>query len=158
VALEKSEQENKKHWVKWYRKYHPHPMLVHFPIALHLFAGGLDLIFFIWPKDSFATAVFYTFFVATVTGALAMIPGIFSWWINYKLSFIYIFVIKLILSVITLLLGIVAIFIYIDDPDIIYTQDLPSIMYHGIILLTSLTVIVVAYYGAKLTWSKMRSS
>ena len=111
-----------------------------------------------YPKDSFATAVFYTFFAATVTGALAMIPGIMSWWINYKLAFTYIFIIKLLLSLMTLLLGIVGILIYIDNPDIVFTQSFPSIVYHSIILLTSLTVIVVAYYGAKLTWGKVRSS
>jgi len=149
---------NKKYWVKWYRKYHPHPMLVHFPIALHLFAGVLDLIFFIWPKDSFAAAVFYTFFVATVTGGLAMIPGIFSWWLNYKFAFTYIFVIKLVLAVITLLLGIVGIVIYFDNPAIVYTYSLPSIVYHAIVQLTTVTVIIVAYYGAKLTWSKKGSS
>ena len=145
-------------WVKWYRKYHPHPMLVHFPIALHIFAGGLDLIFFFWPKDSFATAVFYTFFVATVMGGLAMIPGILSWWINYKLAFTHIFVIKLALAVITLLLGIVGIIIYFDNPDVVYTQSLPSIVYHAIILLTTVTVIIVAYYGAKITWPDKESS
>lgn len=48
-------------WVKWYRKYHPHPMLVHFPIALHLFAAGLNLLFLFDQRDSFATAIFYTF-------------------------------------------------------------------------------------------------
>ena len=158
MALDKLQEDHKKYWIKWYRKYHPHPMLVHFPIALHLFAGGLDLIFFMYPKDSFATAVFYTFFAATVTGGLAMIPGIMSWWINYKLAFTYIFIIKLLLSLMTLLLGIVGILIYIDNPDIVFTQSFPSIVYHSIILLTSLTVIVVAYYGAKLTWGKVRSS
>jgi len=145
-------REKKFDWVAWYRKYHPHPMLVHFPIALHLFAAGADLIFLFHQTASFAAAVFYTFFVATVMGALAMVPGILSWWINYKLAFTYIFVIKLLFSTITLLLGIVAILFYLEDPEIVYGTELNGILYHSIVLFTGITVIVLGYYGGKITW------
>ena len=87
-----------------------------------------------------------------------MIPGILSWWLNYDLAFTSIFVIKLILSIITLLLGIVGIIIYLNDPDVVYLMNLPSIIYHGIVLLTTLTVVVVAYYGGKITWTNKESS
>lgn len=158
VGILKENYHAKSYWVKWYRKYHSHPMLVHFPIALHLFSGGLDLLFFFQPEASYATAVFYTFFTATVTGGLAMIPGILSWWLNYDLAFTTIFVIKLSLSIITLLLGIVGIIIYFNDPNVVYLMSLPSIIYHSIVLLTTFTVVVVAYYGGKLTWSNKESS
>ncbi|MEA3433350.1 MAG: cytochrome b5 domain-containing protein, partial [Campylobacterota bacterium] len=143
VGILKESHPSKSYWIKWYGKYHPHPMLVHFPIALHLFSGGLDLLFFFQPEASYATAVFYTFFTATVMGGLAMIPGILSWWLNYDLAFTDIFVIKLLLSIITLLLGIVGIIIYLNDPDVVYLMNLPSMIYHGIILLTTLTVVIV---------------
>ncbi len=146
------ESNSKSDWVKWYRKYHPHPMLVHFPIALHLFAAGLDIIFLFYQEASFATAVFYTFFVSTVMGVLTMLSGILSWWINYQLAFTHIFVIKLSFSVITLLLGIAGISIYLNNPDVVYLNNLQSMLYHGIILLTGVTVIIVAYNGGKITW------
>lgn len=110
------------------------------------------------PKASYATAVFYSFFVATVMGGLAMIPGILSWWINYDLAYTYIFVIKLSLAIITLLLGIVGIIIYFDNPDVVYLTILPSILYHGIILFTAATVIILTYYGGKITWRDKESS
>lgn len=156
-TLEKK-KEKRSDWVRWYRKYHPHPMLVHFPIALHLFAAGADLIFLFHPASSIATAVFYTFLVATVTGALAMVPGILSWWINYNLAMTYIFVIKLLLSISTLLLGAVAIFIYLENPDVVYATDLKSMLYHSIILLTGMAVIILGYYGGKITWPDKESS
>ena len=48
--LDDEKDKNKIDWVKWYRKYHPHPMLVHFPIALHLFAAGLNILFLFYQK------------------------------------------------------------------------------------------------------------
>ena len=150
--------ESKIDWVKWYRKYHPHPMLVHFPIALHLFAAGLNIVFLFDQNSSFSTAVFYTFFVATLMGLLAMLSGLLSWWINYQLAFTNIFIIKISLSVITLILGIVGIMIYLDDPQVVYLRTLPSILYHGIIFLTGITVIILAHNGGKLTWPDKESS
>ena len=158
------EDENDRHaesridWVQWYYKYHPHPMLVHFPIALHLFASGLDLIFLVQPTPSFATAVFYTFLVSTIMGVFTMLSGILSWWINYQLALTHILIIKLTFSVITLILGMIGIVIYLNDPDVVYTNTLPSIIYHGMIFFTGITVIVLAYYGGKLTWPDKESS
>lgn len=145
-------------WVKWYRKYHPHPMLLHFPIVLHLFSSGLDLLFLFDQRDSFATAVFYTFLVATIMGVFAMFSGILSWWINYSLAFTHIFIMKLSLAIVTLLLGIVGIGIYLINPGVVYLSSLSSILYHGIIFFTGVTVIILAYYGGKITWPDKESS
>ncbi len=137
-----------------YRKYHPHPMLVHFPIALHIFAAGLDLLFFALPKDAYAVGVFYTFFVATVMGFFAMIPGMLSWWINYDLSMRRPFVVKLTVATLTLLLGVVGITLYLENPSIVYEPAFEGVVYHGIVLFTGATVIVLGYYGGKITWGE----
>ena len=152
------EDEHKIDWVKWYRKYHPHPMFVHFPIALHLFAVGLNILFLFDQESSYATAVFYSLFASTIIGVFAMLSGILSWWINYQLAFTHIFIIKLSLSVITLLLGIIAIDIYLDNPEVVYLHTLPSLFYHGTVFLTGITVIILAYNGGKLTWPDKDSS
>jgi len=142
----------KSHLRAWYRKYHPHPMAVHFPIALHLFAAGADLIFLFTHSSALAVSVFYTFFVATVMGAAAMIPGILSWWINYGFAMRRPFIIKAVLSVVMLLVGIVDILLYLENPSIVYETSIEGLIYHAIVLLTGIGVIVLGYYGGKITW------
>lgn len=149
---EDEENSSRTAWSKWYRKYHPHPMLVHFPIALHLFAAGLDILFLYSHDATFATTVFYSLYAATVMGVFAMLSGILSWWVNYHMAFTRIFVTKLSLSVITLVLGIIAIAIYLNDPGVVYLNTLPGMLYHGIVFFTGVTVIILAYNGGKLTW------
>ena len=158
IATLKKSSKRKNDWAAWYQKYHPHPMLVHFPIALHLFAAGADLLFFFQQEASYATAVFYTFFIAIIMGVFAMASGFFSWRINYNLAFTYHFIVKISLATITLLLGIVGIAIYINNPDVVYLTSVPSIIYHSIILLTAAAVMVVAYHGGKITWPNKESS
>lgn len=136
----------------WYRRYHPHPMTVHFPIALHLFAAFMDLLFLFDPKESYALSVFYLFFASTVMGFVAMVPGILSWWINYDFSKAQPFLIKLFVSVLVLLLGMINILLYLNDPMIVYHDSLSGVTYHTIVLFTGLCVIVLGYYGGKITW------
>ncbi|MFT7879864.1 MAG: 2-oxoacid:acceptor oxidoreductase subunit alpha [Sulfurimonas sp.] len=138
----------------WYRHYHPHPMTVHFPIALHLFAAFMDLLFLFDPKESYALTVFYLFFASTVMGFVAMVPGILSWWVNYDFSKAQPFLIKLYVSVLVLLLGTINILLYLNDPMIVYHDSLSGITYHTIILFTGLSVIVLGYYGGKISWGE----
>jgi len=126
---EEDEEEDIIYWVKWYRKYHPHPMLVHFPIALHLFAVVLDMLFLYDKHPSYATAVFYSLFASTVMGLFAMLSGFFSWWINYQMAMTQIFITKIIFSIVTLILGIIAIGLYLEDPTIIYHNSLLQVSF-----------------------------
>ena len=138
-----------------YKKYHPHPIAVHFPIALHLFATGFDIAFLITLKEVYALIVFYALFVATVMGFVAMIPGILSWWINYNFSSKKPFVVKLIVAVITLILGVIAIEIYLQNPSVVYDYTTSGITYHAIVLLTGINVIILGYYGGKISWGNL---
>ena len=138
-----------------YKKYHPHPMTVHFPIALHIFAAGLDILFLVVPKEAYAIGVFYSFFVATVMGFAAMIPGLLSWWINYNLSRHHAFMIKIIVATLTLGLGVVNIGLYFENPNIVYEYSSWGIIYHAIVLFTGMSVIVLGYYGGKISWGEL---
>jgi predicted heme/steroid binding protein/uncharacterized membrane protein len=137
----------------WYRKYHPHPMTVHFPIALHFFAAGMDLFFLFDPTGAYEIAVFYSFFAATVMGAVAMLPGLLSWGINYDFSKATAFLVKLYVSVFSVIIGAVAIYIRMEYPTIAYDNGFLSCFYHGTVFGTVVCVIILGYYGGKISWS-----
>ncbi|UFS61857.1 2-oxoacid:acceptor oxidoreductase subunit alpha [Sulfurimonas sp. HSL-3221] len=147
-------KERRRRWQALYRRYHPHPMTVHFPIALHLFSALMDLLFFAVPTALYAAAVFYTFLAATVMGVVAMVPGLISWRINYGGTWRRPFAVKIVLSVAMLLAGVVAIMLYLEAPGIVYTMSAEGITYHAIVLLTGAGVIVLGYYGGKITWGE----
>ena len=150
VSVPKSAKEALR---RWYQRYHPHPMTVHFPIALHLFAGAMDLLFFFWPTERIEASVFYSFAAATVMGLPALGAGVFSWWINYDLAWKRPFAVKLIGALVTIIVGFAGIIFYLENPGIAW--DMASgtgIAYHGFVLGTVPVIVTVAYFGGKLTW------
>ena len=138
-----------------YKTYHPHPISVHFPIALHFFAAFFDILFFLNGDRIYEQIVFYSFAVATLMGVLAMVFGIFSWWVNYDFSRAKYFVIKLYVSILTLILGIIGVSIYAIDQNAVYDYTPLGIVYHFLVFATVGTIIILGYYGGKITWGAL---
>lgn len=143
---------SKEKWRQWYRVYHPHPMAVHFPIVLHFFAGAMDIAFLFSPLEKFEQGTYYAFFAATLFGLIAMVPGILSWWVNYDFKMIRPLVIKLYTSIFTLLIGSIAVALHLLDPMIAYKSSAAALFYHFSVLITVPAVVVLGYYGGRLTW------
>ncbi|MCX6074994.1 MAG: hypothetical protein NTY39_11780 [Campylobacterales bacterium] len=151
ASLDK-DKKKKEHYRQWYAKYHPHPAVVHFPIALHYFSGFADILFLVNPSTEYAAAVFLSFLIATVMGFVALIAGVFSWWINYDFSTSKPFVIKLIGALFTLFIGFVPLTQKLMDSNVPFSVGMDGLIYHGIIFITVISVTIVGYYGGKITW------
>lgn len=150
----KKTQTAKEKWRKWYQIYHPHPVTAHFPIVLHFFAAGMDIAFFFSPVEKFEQGTYYAFVSATLLGLVAMTAGVLSWWVNYSFTMIRPLVIKLYTAIFTLIIGMMGIWLHMIDPTIAYGSGSGAIFYHFSILITVPSVIVLGYYGGKLTWWK----
>lgn len=99
---------------QWYKRNHPHPKLIHFPIGMYGFAFFVQVLAAILggKAGSFLTA---TSLIATVFGTLFLIPaiasGALSFYINYNGFANSILKQKMIGSVILLITGVIAIII-----------------------------------------------
>lgn len=145
-------EEQKERYRQWYARYHPHPMIIHFPIALHYFSAFTDILFLVNPSREYDTAVFLSFLIATAMGFLALLTGVFSWWVNYDFSTSRAFVIKLIGALFTLIVGLIPLWQKILNPDVAFSTGMDGITYHAVIFITLISISIVGYYGGKITW------
>jgi len=67
-------------------KRHPHPMVVHFPIAFLMGASLFILLFFFFRDPSLELTSFYLLILGTIASPLAMTTGFLTWWVNYMLK------------------------------------------------------------------------
>ncbi len=130
---------------------HPHPMVVHFPIALLMASSLFILLYFIFGDHSFETTGIYLLILGAISSPFAMATGLLTWWINYRLKLNYFVKRKIQLSILLLIIEIILISWRISHPD-------PShpIYFIMIILLTP-SVALLGYYGGQLTFPVEKS-
>jgi predicted heme/steroid binding protein/uncharacterized membrane protein len=132
-------------------KRHPHPMVVHFPIALFMASSLFILLYLIFKNPSFEITSFYLLILGAVASPFAMATGLLTWWINYRLKFTYLVKRKIQLSVLLLIFEIILIlwrgFQYqISHP-----------IYFILIVLLAPIVSLLGYYGGQMTFPNEKS-
>jgi len=128
-----------------YRKLHPHPMMIHFPIALFLFAAFMHFLFWITKDPAFQFSAFAALCVGTIGAFPATVAGICSWILNYERIKNFRFMCKLIGSGLLLLISLIAV-----GMGLFISKD--SLLYQVCLLLNVPLVFFVAYQGGKITW------
>ena len=128
-----------------YRIFHPHPMLIHFPMGLINFAVIMQIIYYFTGYPSFSTAGFYAIATAAVFLVPTMVSGFVSWWVNYNLTKNKIFMMKISFSFLLLLMCITEFFVGLNNGD--------EGMFYNIMLFLNVPVLaVIGFNGGKLSW------
>jgi predicted heme/steroid binding protein/uncharacterized membrane protein len=66
-----------------YLDLHPHPVSVHFPIALTLASAAFLILHFVTGIESLVDAAYYALLGGVVVAPFTMLTGVVSWWFNY---------------------------------------------------------------------------
>jgi predicted heme/steroid binding protein/uncharacterized membrane protein len=132
---------------------HPHPMVVHFPIVFMIAATVFTLLSLATGVKSFEVTGFHCLCGGVLFTPVAMVTGWFTWWLNYESRLLKPVVVKLILSPVLLLVGVVALVWRYHDPLILDRMgDWPGLVYLALICALSPLVGLIGNYGAELTF------
>src|SRR4030043_2024538 len=127
-------------------KRHPHPMVVHFPLAFLMASSLFVLLHLIFKNASFEATSFYLLILGALASPFAMATGLFTWWINYRLKLTLFVKRKIQFSILLLIFEVVLILWRGFQPHI--SNPIYFIM---MILLTPI-VSILGYYGGQMTF------
>ena len=131
---------------------HPHPMTVHFPIALSIVGAFFMALFLVFRNESFETFTLYCIILAALAAPVSVTTGIFSWAYNYNRVWTRIYRCKTFLSALLLTFQICALVIRLG---VVGGPDLGSPLYWGyagLALAMAPTVMGLGYFGGKITF------
>lgn len=125
---------------------HPHPMMVHYPIALLMAASLFVLLHLLLKNPLFEKVSFSLLVLGALASPFAMATGLLTWWINYRLKLSFLIKRKMELSVLLLLFEIVLIVWRSSN------AEMSSPVYFLMVILLTPIVGLLGYYGGQMTF------
>jgi predicted heme/steroid binding protein/uncharacterized membrane protein len=153
--LKKGPSEELKHLPKFLQgllqtfpmaKRHPHPMIVHFPIAFLMASSFLYLLYFILLYPPLSTTSTHLLILGAISTPFAIATGLLTWWVNYKLKLTPFIKRKIQLSIFLLVIEAIFFLFLIGEIEISYY------LYLILMLLFAPVVILLGYYGGQMTF------
>lgn len=125
---------------------HPHPMIVHFPLAFLMAASLFILLHLLFEKPAFEITSFYLLILGAISSPFAMVTGLLTWWVNYRLKLTLFVKRKIQFSILLLILEMIL---------IIWRSLTPAItnpLYFILMILLAPIVGLLGYYGGQMTF------
>ncbi len=129
---------------------HPHPFVVHFPMVF-LFGGALFMLLHLMrPKMApFEQMAFVMLILGTFFTPLAIVSGLWSWWIVYNLQLGPEILCKIVLAILLLLTEGVCLLLRIGHP---YEKNARGWTYFSLMFFIAADALAIGYFGGKLTY------
>lgn len=131
---------------------HPHPMVVHFPIALTFATALFTVLALFTGVRSFETTALHCLGAAIVFTPLAMLTGWFTWWLNYLSRPMRPVTVKLWCSCALFSLQVILFAWRVAAPSLLCTPSRPRLLYVALVLSLLALVSVIGWYGATMTF------
>ncbi len=131
---------------------HPHPMTVHFPIVFFLSVVLFNILYLLYDADSFKSTALHCLIGGLLSMPVAILTGLFTWWLNYLARPMRAVTLKIIMSAILLIAATGALIWKISYPGILETQGIARFLYLILILSFVPLVSYIGWLGATLTF------
>lgn len=125
---------------------HPHPMLVHFPIAFTISPVLFYLLYLVTDMSAFETTAFCCLGAGILFSAPAVLTGFLTWWINYQARPSRPVRIKILFSALLVVIALAAFLLRLFLP------CTAKILYFLLLVALIPIVSVIGWYGASLTF------
>ena len=129
---------------------HPHPMIVHFPIAFLMGTSLFVLLHLLFQNPSFEIVSLYLLILGAISSPFAMATGLFTWWVNYRLKLTLFVKRKIQLSILLLIFEIILIVWRSSNATI------SNPIYFIMMLILTPIVGLLGYYGGQMTFPSER--
>jgi predicted heme/steroid binding protein/uncharacterized membrane protein len=130
---------------------HPHPMIVHFPIAFLMAASLFIILPLLFQNPFFQTTSFYLLILGAISSPFAMATGLLTWWINYRSKLTPFVKKKIQLSILLLIFEIILI-VWRSS-----STNISSPIYFIMMVLLTPIVSLLGYYGGHMTFPTEKS-
>jgi predicted heme/steroid binding protein/uncharacterized membrane protein len=131
---------------------HPHPLLVHFPIAFMIIPSLFCILYLITDVKSFETSAFHCLGAGLLFSIPAILTGFFTWWLNYQARPMKPVRVKIYLSLCLFGASFIAFLWRAMFPDVFTSLGSEGIVYLLLVISLIPMVGVIGWYGASLTF------
>ena len=131
---------------------HPHPMIIHFPIAFMFSTAVFNILYVLSGNKAFETTALHCLAGGILFTPIAIATGFYTWWLNYMAKPTRAVAIKQRVSAVLFAVEIIVFVWRIEVPDILASFQLASLIYFLLILSLFPMVTVIGWFGAKLTF------
>jgi predicted heme/steroid binding protein/uncharacterized membrane protein len=139
-------------------KRHPHPMVVHFPMAIFIIAPlFLAWYYLISPAQGLLDAVLYLYILGTLSMPAAIGTGILAWLVNYSGKPNPIIIRKTVFSVLLLVFDVIIIAALFIKPAILQNPTGWKIIVPALIFLCLPLVSIIGEHGGKLVFPVLKN-
>jgi predicted heme/steroid binding protein/uncharacterized membrane protein len=125
---------------------HPHPMVVHFPIALLMASSLSILLYLIFKNPSFENTSFYLLTLGAIASPFAMVTGLFTWWVNYRLKLTLYVKRKIQFSILLLMFEVILILWRS------FQAQISNPIYFIMMVILTPIVAILGYFGGQMTF------
>jgi len=139
-----------------YLDLHPHPIAVHFPVALTVVAAGFLISYLITGIAGLVDSAYYVFLTGVIMSPIAIMSGAASWWFNYKHKMTWIFKGKASLAVILFILQIVAIVLWALNRNALVERQGIGWLYFALAIFMVVMVLALGNLGGRLVFPSRR--
>ncbi|MBN1423342.1 cytochrome b5 [Candidatus Fermentibacteria bacterium] len=133
---------------------HPHPMIVHFPMAYPAAAALFTLLsFFGWAPYLFERMAFAMLVLGVLSTPVGIATGFFTWWLNYQAHMVHHVKCKIVCSLVLFAVQLVLIGLRLGG---LASTGITHWVYAALMLLLLPNALLLGYHGGQLTFPYSR--